>query len=117
MLTGGGALIPGTAELAAEILGLEARVGRPLGLAGGLVEEVDDPKYATGVGLVLHGLRTGAGRGTSLLAADPKPAPPVAMAADAPGLPAEAHGDGYDSDPDGLVNKIASRMRSWFDEL
>ena len=32
----GGALIPGTAELAAEILGLEARVGRPLGLDGGL---------------------------------------------------------------------------------
>ncbi|MAQ95271.1 cell division protein FtsA [Rubrivirga sp. SAORIC476] len=117
VLTGGGALIPGTAELAAEILGLEARVGRPLGLAGGLVEEVDDPKYATGVGLVLHGLRTGAGRGASLLAADPEPATPLAMAADAPGLPAEAHGDGYDSDPDGLVNKIASRMRSWFDEL
>ena len=29
----------------------------------------------------------------------------------------DADGDGYDSDPDGLVNKIASRMRSWFDEL
>ena len=114
VLTGGGALIPGTADLAAEILGIEARVGRPLGLAGGLVEEVDDPKYATGVGLVLHGLRTGAGRGASLLAAEPAhegaEAEPVRE-------PVEAVGDGYDSDPDGLVNKIASRMRSWFDEL
>ncbi|WP_412069261.1 cell division protein FtsA [Rubrivirga sp. IMCC43871] len=108
VLTGGGALIPGTAELASEILGLEARVGRPLGLAGGLVEEVDDPKYATSVGLVLHGLRTGAGRGASLLATE------VEKGEMSPAL---ATGDGFDSDPDNLVNKIASRMRSWFDEL
>jgi cell division protein FtsA len=112
VLTGGGALIPGTADLAAEILGLEARVGRPLGLAGGLVEEVDDPKYATGVGLVLHGLRTGAGRGASLVAPETE-----AVEAEPVREPVEAVGDGYDSDPDGLVNKIASRMRSWFDEL
>ena len=110
VLTGGGALIPGTAELASEILGLEARVGRPLGLDGGLVEEVDDPKYATGVGLVLHGLRTGAGAGASMLAA-PEHTPEETFEL------AETSGDGYDSDPDGLVNRIASRMRSWFDEL
>ena len=109
VLTGGGALIPGTAELAAEILGLEARVGRPLGITGGLVEEVDDPKFATGVGLVLHGLRTGAGRGASLVA--------EAAEASAPAGAEPAMGDGYDADPDKLVAKIASRMRSWFDEL
>jgi len=116
VLTGGGALIPGTAELAAEILGLEARVGRPLGLAGGLVEEVDDPKYATGVGLVLHGLRTGAAHGAT---------PVLATAAEAvearahmlPPAPEMGDGDGHDDDPDNLVNKIAGRMRSWFDEL
>ena len=112
VLTGGGALIPGTAELASEILGLEARVGRPLGLDGGLVEEVDDPKYATGVGLVLHGLRTGANGGTSLLAAAPERAPEDTFE-----LSETTGGDGYDSDPDGLVGRIASRMRSWFDEL
>ncbi|MEM0961832.1 MAG: cell division protein FtsA [Bacteroidota bacterium] len=102
VLTGGGALIPGTAELASEILGLEARVGRPLGLDGGLVEEVDDPKYATGVGLVLHGFRTGAGRGASLVTRE--------VEADASTM-----GDGHDADH--LVAKIAGRMRSWFDEL
>ena len=111
VLTGGGALIPGTAELAAEILGLEARVGRPLGLAGGLVEEVDDPKYATGVGLVLHGLRTGATRGATPVAADPE-AVDAATPAHTPPM-----GDGGAEDPDNLVNKIAGRMRSWFDEL
>lgn len=56
VLTGGGSLIPGTAELAAEVLGVEARVGLPTGLGGGMVKEVSDPKYATGVGLVLYGL-------------------------------------------------------------
>ncbi|MEM1117787.1 MAG: cell division protein FtsA [Bacteroidota bacterium] len=113
VLTGGGALIPGTAELAAEILGLEARVGRPLGIDGGLAEEVDDPKYATGVGLVLHGLRVGTQQGASMVAADAEAAPAPAAASP----PEAAHGDGYDTDPDGLVTKIASRMRSWFDEL
>ena len=120
VLTGGGALIPGTAELAAEILGLEARVGRPLGIDGGLAEEVDDPKYATGVGLVLHGLRSGTRQGASMLSAEAEAAPaapaPVATT-DPEAAPEAVHGDGYDTDPDGLVTKIASRMRSWFDEL
>lgn len=56
VLTGGGALIPGTAELAAEVLGVEARIGLPTGLGGGMVKEVSDPKYSTAVGLVLYGL-------------------------------------------------------------
>jgi len=57
VLTGGGALIPGTDELAAEVMGLDARIGRPMGLSAGLVQEVSDPKFATSVGLVLYGLR------------------------------------------------------------
>ncbi len=40
VLTGGGALIPGTAELAADIMGMEARIGAPQGLNSGLVAEV-----------------------------------------------------------------------------
>ena len=57
VITGGGSLIPGTAQLAAEVLGVEARVGTPTGLGGGMVKEVSDPKFATAVGLVLYGLR------------------------------------------------------------
>lgn len=54
VLTGGGALIPGTVELAQEVFGLPARLGYPLSL-GGLVEEYNSPIFATAVGLVMYG--------------------------------------------------------------
>ncbi len=54
VLTGGGALLPGTAELASEIFGVSARIGYPIKM-GGMVEEYYNPMYATGVGLVLYG--------------------------------------------------------------
>lgn len=99
VLTGGGALIPGTVELAQEVLGLEARLGTPIGLAGGMVEEVNDPKFATAVGLVLYGLRYREGS-TAVVS------------------PAPTAGDGAaprDGDP--LIHKITDRMKRWFDEL
>ncbi len=101
VLTGGGSLIVGTAELAAGILGMETRVGLPTGLGGGLVAEVSDPKFATGVGLVLYGLK--------------------------PSLLGASQLGGYEGgrmaallqDPSGpsLVQRIAGRMKGWFDEL
>ena len=54
VVTGGGALMPGTAELASEIFGLPARIGFPARL-GGLVPEYHSPIFATGVGLVQYG--------------------------------------------------------------
>lgn len=54
VLTGGGSLLHGTAELASEIFNLPARVGYPVKL-GGLIEEYYSPIYATGIGLVLSG--------------------------------------------------------------
>lgn len=54
VLTGGGSLLSGTAELASEIFNLPARVGYPVKL-GGLIEEYYSPIYATGIGLVLSG--------------------------------------------------------------
>ena len=98
VLTGGGALIPGTDELAADVLGMEARIGRPMGLSGGLVEEVSNPKYATGVGLVLYGMRPEIIGGTTLTE-------------DVDAQNRRAPGDGT------LMNRIADRMKSWFDEL
>ncbi len=101
VLTGGGALIPGTAELASEVLGMEARIGRPLGLATGMVEEVSDPKFATAVGLVLYGLRPELmGRTPFQEAAQGKPEP----------APEEAPGES-------LVGRLGARMKAWFDEL
>ncbi|SHK31330.1 cell division protein FtsA [Rhodothermus profundi] len=99
VLTGGGALIPGTAELAADVLGMEARIGSPMGLSGGMVAEVSDPKFATAVGLVLYGLR------------------PELIGT--PGLSQEVHARSAGESIPGqmLFRKIASRMKAWFNEL
>jgi len=58
VITGGGSLIKGTRELAEEILGMEVNLGIPTGLSGGLIKEVESPIYATGVGLILHRIKT-----------------------------------------------------------
>ncbi len=57
VLTGGGALIKGTAELAREVLGMPVKIGIPSGFSGGLVREIENPAYSTAVGLVYHGLK------------------------------------------------------------
>jgi len=56
VLCGGTAELSGIQELGREILGLPVRVGAPRGLRG-LVDVLNDPAYATGVGLLLWGLR------------------------------------------------------------
>lgn len=52
VLVGGGAKIPGAVDLAKNILGLPAQTGFPIPL-GGLVDKVDEPAFATNVGLIL----------------------------------------------------------------
>ena len=54
VLTGGASALPGTAELAEALLDLPIRIGYPIGVTG-LTDSVDDPRFATGVGLVLYG--------------------------------------------------------------
>lgn len=54
VLTGGGALLPGAAELAYEVFGVPVRIGVPSSL-GGLVEEYRNPAFSTAVGLVMLG--------------------------------------------------------------
>jgi cell division protein FtsA len=53
VLTGGGALLDGAPDLVERIFELPVRVGRPRGIRGA-PESVEDPRYATAVGLVLH---------------------------------------------------------------
>jgi cell division protein FtsA len=55
VLVGGTSKMPGAVDLAKNILGLPAQTGFPIPL-GGLVDKVDDPSFATSVGLVLWGL-------------------------------------------------------------
>jgi cell division protein FtsA len=56
ILTGGSALLEGVPELAEQIFNVPVRRGTPVGI-GGLVDLVNSPMYATGVGLVLYGSR------------------------------------------------------------
>ncbi|MCB9496983.1 MAG: cell division protein FtsA [Fibrobacteria bacterium] len=63
VLTGGGSLLPGAAELAHSVIGLPVRLGTPRGF-GGLIDSASTPKHATGVGLVLCG-QANSGPGTS----------------------------------------------------
>lgn len=54
VLTGGAARLPGAAILAEQVFNQPVRVGEPRGV-GGVVDLIKDPKFATGVGLVLYG--------------------------------------------------------------
>ncbi|MDQ7819793.1 MAG: cell division protein FtsA [Armatimonadota bacterium] len=61
VLTGGTALLRGITRYVSEHLELPARVGVP-DQVGGLTDAVASPIYATGVGLVLYGVRHGGSR-------------------------------------------------------
>jgi cell division protein FtsA len=89
VLTGGGSLIKGAPELAREVMGLPVKIGIPGGFTAGLVREIENPIYATCVGLVLHGLKHK--DRTSL--------------------------DFSSGKSNGSVKKIFGKMKSWFDEL
>ena len=54
VLTGGAAMIPGTVELAEEILQMPVKLGSPSGLKS-VSDEINQPIHATGVGLILYG--------------------------------------------------------------
>ena len=56
VVTGGSSLLDGVTEIAESVFGLPTRLGKPRGISG-LVDVVNNPMYATGVGLVLYGAR------------------------------------------------------------
>lgn len=85
VLTGGAVTIQGICELAEQLFDMPVRLGYPIGISG-LVDVVNSPVYATGVGLVLWGARN---KGFDL------------------GLP---YSDG------GMIDKMMGRMRQWFAE-
>lgn len=94
VITGGGSLIKNICPLASEILGIDAKIGIPLGITGGLKEQVNSPVYATGVGLVMHALQSGSADNANL-------------------MPTPAKGTSVEE----VMNKITERMKSWFKEL
>ena len=58
MLTGGTCMLDGMADVGERIFNLPVRIGYPTGV-GGLVDVVNSPAFATGVGLVLYGAKEG----------------------------------------------------------
>lgn len=56
VVTGGSALLLDVSEVAEAIFNLPTRLGQPVGIAG-LVDVVNNPMYATGVGLVIYGAK------------------------------------------------------------
>jgi len=56
VVTGGSALLQDVSEVAESIFNLPTRLGQPVGITG-LVDVVNNPMYATGVGLVLYGAK------------------------------------------------------------
>jgi cell division protein FtsA len=56
VLTGGSSILDGVTEIAEAVFNLPTRPGRPEGISG-LTDVVNNPMYATGVGLVLYGAR------------------------------------------------------------
>jgi len=56
ILTGGSALLSDATEVAESVFNFPTRLGRPMGISG-LVDVVNNPMYATGVGLVIYGAR------------------------------------------------------------
>lgn len=56
ILTGGGSQVKGIVEKCKETLNLPCRLGQPIREFSGRVDKLNDPTYATSVGLVLWGL-------------------------------------------------------------
>jgi cell division protein FtsA len=54
VLSGGTSLLDGATDIAEAIFGVPTRMGKPQGI-GGLTDVVNNPMYATGVGLVIYG--------------------------------------------------------------
>lgn len=92
VITGGGSLLRFSKELGEKVLGMEVNCGRPRGVSGGMVREIESPIYATGVGLVLHKFKNLESKGSKFLDKKKK-------------------GTRVKTD------KIFKKIKDWFDEL
>ncbi len=108
ILTGGGSLLPGTEELAHDILALDIRIGYPEGVSGGIKGSVNNPMYATVMGLVAHTFQNNLsekqvfGHTAPVISAEQ---PPVAKDETVP------------PEPNVAGKKIVDRMKRFWDNL
>jgi cell division protein FtsA len=90
VLTGGTSLIAGMQDLAEQVFDLPVRIGYPE-YVGGLYDMVNNPKYATAVGLLLYG-------------------------AEKRQVPNSGGGD-FRIREDNVFNRILGRMKKWFVDI
>ncbi len=86
VVTGGTSLLQGVTEVAESVFNLPTRLGKPRNI-GGLVDVVNNPMYATGVGLVLFGAKNRTNR-------------KIGRIRDA-----------------NIFNRIITRMKKWFKDI
>ena len=108
IITGGGSLLPGAEELARDVLGLDIRIGYPEGVSGGIKGSVNNPMYATVMGLVAHAFQNNLSVNHS-------------FASTAEVLPTEAP-EGIQEEPvvqeqSPAGKKIVDRMKKFWDNL
>lgn len=109
VLTGGGSLLRGTEEVAQEIFGLPVKIGIPCNVGkSGLAPEVENPQYATGMGLIRYAMKHRQYL-TIEIGADGQPL--------SKSLPAPEH-EAEDNDTASQQHAtVFDRMRSFFQEL
>jgi len=66
ILTGGASLLRGSAELAEQVFDLPVKIGYPRGFRGGLTDIIENPAFATVLGLILYGIESSDGTGQYL---------------------------------------------------
>ena len=88
VITGGAAMLEGVPEVAEQIFDLPVRRGFPLGV-GGLSDVINNPMFATAVGLVLYGVKQEAGQSEKIFRIRQK----------------------------NIFNRVSSRMKKWFREV
>jgi cell division protein FtsA len=87
VITGGSVIMEGMPEIGEQVFNLPVRRGLPQRI-GGLIDVVNSPAYATGVGLVVHGSRN-----------------------------VGVHEFPTAQNEDGIFRKVGRRMKEWFGEF
>ena len=88
VITGGAAMLEGVPEVAEQIFDLPVRRGFPLSV-GGLTDVINNPMYATAVGLVLYGVKQEEGHAEKVFRIRQK----------------------------NIFNRVATRMKKWFKDV
>ncbi len=104
VLTGGASLLEGAADLGEQIFNVPVRIGYPIEVKG-LTDVVQNPKFATVVGLLRYGAEK---KLAQMSVSEPEP---VSMPEDEP------DNNGEVKDQEGLFQRIKNTMRRWFRDI